>query len=401
MTARHVVFINNHPNDCVICKSTAMQPFARFSNVPISGHFCRTIQEKVPERDLVFDYCPQCAFVSQRLSNISINYSNVARSTARQIPGYTKKIIGDLIANSSSGLLVEVGCNDGTFLNLLRQEGFFRLLGVEPSRKLAAQVRQQGHEVFSSLLEEESSREIVRKYGKAQSVVCRHTLEHVPHPLDFLRAVRLLLDKGGLLMLEVPSLRPIIDQMHVHEMWDEHVSYFLPDNLVSLLIKAGFLIERVSVKPHLKMENIVVLARAGVDCSTELPNMRREVKACRDFSTRWQNVRLQMLELVRGSPRPLVFMGASHPQSNLLNFSGISPWVDCAIDDDPSKAGLWLPLQGSKVPIWPMAKLKEAVTGGTLLLTGFGYPRWMKEASEVAKGHAAATLDILNLLSAP
>lgn len=380
-----------------MCQAHGMTPLISFLNIPVTGVFCRSPDEKKPVHNLEINYCPDCAFLKKKSIKNKIDYSKVNRPTARQTPAYSKEIFDTLSKNGASGLLIEVGCNDGAFLDFLRKEGFSNLLGIEPSRVLAEQVKQQGHKVFPGVLDLSLAKELVTQHGKANAVVCRHTLEHVPDPLDFLGAIRHLLADSGLVCIEVPSARPILDLLHVHEIWDEHISYFLPENLRFALSKAGFAVDKISVKPHLEMENIIVWARLGKVENPPLPDMSKRLKTCAEFSKRWDDVRKKVMEAVRSSPRPLVALGASHPQSNFLNFSGISPWIDSAIDDDPAKAGLWLPLKGKSIPIFPSNRLKEVVTGGTLLLTAFGYPQWMEEASRAVAGHAAATLDISKL----
>lgn len=382
---------------CPICLAHEIKPLISFLNIPLTGVFCRSPNEKKPVLNLEINYCLDCAFLNQRRIKNRIDYSNVTRPTARQLPEYASEIIKILSQNNPSKFLIEVGCNDGTFLGTLQKQGFSNLLGIEPSRVLAEKVKQQGHKVFPGVLDLSSAKKLVARRGKANAVVCRHTLEHVPDPLQFLGAIRHLLADGGLVCIEVPSARPILDHMHAHEIWDEHLSYFLPENLSYALNKAGFAVKDISVKSHLEMENIIVWARPCMAGNPKIPDMRERVKTCANLSRRWEVVREKVLEIVRTCPRPLVALGASHPQSNFLNFSGVSPWVDMAIDDDPAKVGLWLPLKGKNVPIVPSSQLKEVVTGGTLLLTAFGYPQWMEEASKAVAGHAKATVDMSQL----
>ena len=72
-------------------------------------------------------------------------------------------------------------------------------------------------------------------------------------------------------------------------------------------------------------------------------------------------------------------LGASHSQTNLLNYIGAMPLIFNFVDDDVLKINKWIP--GDKpIPIVSGDILKQLKTKeGTVLLTGFGYPDWMSQ----------------------
>jgi hypothetical protein len=142
------------------------------------------------------------------------------------------------------------------------------------------------------------------------------------------------------------------------------------------------------------MQNIVMWARAADVHENIVPASARRLQQCASFNQQWQARAEQLVQKVMASPSPRVAMGASHPQANFLNFSGLSHLVDCVIDDDPTKQNKWLPLCGNCVPIQPGSALAEQAAGGTLLLTGFGYPGWMENATQAVAGSAAMCIDI-------
>ena len=80
------------------------------------------------------------------------DYTDVSRSTAGQLPAYGTYLAESLrLANiSSDDFVVEVGANDGAFLDLLSRTGFTNILGVEPSRSCAEACRTKGHKAFTN-----------------------------------------------------------------------------------------------------------------------------------------------------------------------------------------------------------------------------------------------------------
>lgn len=369
---------------CPICQQADLRSMLEFDNVPVTGIFPATAATAVPVRRLEFGYCPHCAGVTQLPGHTPpIDYVHVDRPTARQLPDYVETIVERIATiGRAGGLVLEVGCNDGNLLTRLRGAGCKMLLGIEPSARLAALARLAGHAITALPLTAATAQNTVSRHGVADAVICRHTLEHVPNPREFVQALRLLLRPNGHLALEVPSLAPIIERIHIHELWDEHISYFLPENLVALLRVSGFDQIEISIEPLRDSESIICHARAGDACATEFSATNEALAYCASFRGVWEARSAQLRRATAELTHPVVVLGASHPQANFLNFSGIAGVVDIAIDDDPFKIGKYLPLIGHNVPIRPSATLPGSVAGGTLLLTGFGYPDWMDSSRQ-------------------
>jgi len=71
-----------------------------------------------------------------------------------------------------------------------------------------------------------------------------HVLEHVYHPAAWVQRVRGILEPGGLLHLQVPNgaslTRQVTGQTWAAFVFPEHVYFYTPDTLGSLLERSGF-----------------------------------------------------------------------------------------------------------------------------------------------------------------
>lgn len=367
---------------CPACGGTDLRPMVDFGELPVTGVFLSNPTQPYPKRKLAFNYCGCCACVMQvRSATQGADYSEVDRSTQRQFPNYADEIVADLLklCSTKQDLLIEVGSNDGTFMQHLRDAGIENMLGIEPSRSLAEHSRRNGHHIENMPLDEEASRNIYALHGPAKVVVCRHTLEHVPDPFSFVKALRGLLKSDGLLFIEVPSSAPIIDsRLHAYELWDEHLSYFSESNLASILERAGWAIRSIETRPHCGSENILCWAELADYKSDWTPTNRAEknVEGCESFAIRWRGFSESLRTKINKLPRPLYAMGASHPQTNFLHFIGIMDAVEGLFDDDPFKRGKWVPAN-KPVPVLASEKIGDYAIDGSVMLTGFGYPNWM------------------------
>jgi hypothetical protein len=233
-----------------------------------------------------------------------------------------------------------------------------------------------------------SAAKIKKKYGLASVIVCRHTLEHVPEPFSFLQAMRLLLADDGMLFLETPSAYGITHDLHGHELWDEHLHIFLPHNLELLVRRAGFRIDKQLIQPYRGIDNILFWCKPikqnskKISHPASVPKNEQEVRLCQGFASRWKALRKKIISDASSWPKPIISIGASHPQFNFLLFTDLGKEVDYLVDDDPAKIGQYVPLP-QPVKVISTDQLFEGNiegnTPGTILLTAFGYDCWMEK----------------------
>lgn len=369
-----------------------------FGTIPHSGTFLASREHPFKTIDLAFEFCTACAFIRRKQGeDNAADYTNVNRATNRQLPDYSAHITEALVRRGvlRNELIVEVGANDGSFLDILKLRGFTNCLGVEPSFALSSIIRDKGHLVENVHLNQTEASSIRNQYGPVRAVICRHTLEHVLNPLELLSAVKLLLDDKSIFFVEVPDTLGIIHDLRVHELWDEHLHYFLTDNLMLLVQRAGFEIDSILKFTHRSAENILLWCSPTVQENKKgmpLHALKEKVELCRSFASRWGLLRYRILDRASYSPKPIVCIGASHPQSNFLLFSGLGRHIDLVVDDDPNKATCFVPVP-QPVQIVTTKRFLDAVRAGTIIRTAFGYERWMDTLCEPISARGANFMD--------
>lgn len=391
---------------CPVCLGREWELLIDFGKVPRSGVFYNSEESAVSLRDLSFIFCARCAFIVQKPEREPIDYIHVDRDTRSQLPHYLAELIGRLaLPKRFAELVVEVGANDGTFLTRLGEHGFTQRLGIEPSAVLARACKEAGHAVENAYLTHAFARQARATYGLAHTIVCRHTLEHVADPVDFLKGIRELLHEDGSALIEVPGSRTIIEELKGFELWEEHLSLFSPRTLVRLLCSQGFEIISCAVYPHLKTENIVCIATRANRLGKKpwegeaMQEVSKDLALCRSFAERSRAYAASMQKLLNNAPRPVFAMGASHPQSNYLLFAGLGADIAALIDDDPGKIERFLALPEMK-PVYPTNVLPDCMkNGGTILLTAFGYQDWHTRVREMLSGRNVQFIDPLEELA--
>jgi SAM-dependent methyltransferase len=373
---------------CPACSSERFEPLIDFGTLPKSGVYLHAPDAPFPTIHLAHEFCTCCGLIRQKnIESAPHDYTHVPRATTRQFPKYIDAIIASLKSHGVSGsdLVIEVGSNDGGFLDRLACAGFSNLLGIEPSIACAGLSLAKGHKVITKHWDAETAAAVLQEHGAARAVICRHTLEHVPRPLEFLQAIRSVLAPDGIAFIEVPDARPITHDLRGHELWDEHLHIFTPANLQLIMRRAGFSVLRCNAWPERSDINLLLWAQADAGLSQNNPPdsaaaPASEIQLCREFEKRWKAFSSRLQVEAASWPRPVYILGASHPQTNFVHFTGLENSIDAFIDDNPAKANLLIPL-ARPVPILPAPKLLEGPAPGTILRGAFGYEDWMDRAT--------------------
>lgn len=134
--------------------------------------------------------------------------------------------------------ILELGCGDGNFLAVLRRHGW-QVYGQEFSPEAAALAeRRHGIPVLIGNLS------VVSAAGLFPVVGAYHVFEHVYHPVAWVQRVRGFLEPGGLLHLQVPNgaalARQVTGQTWAGFVFPQHVYFYTPETLGSLLERSGF-----------------------------------------------------------------------------------------------------------------------------------------------------------------
>jgi SAM-dependent methyltransferase len=143
------------------------------------------------------------------------------------------------------GRALEIGCGSGAFLGLLNHYGW-QVTGVEINETVAATAsRELGIEVFAG-----DWRAAPYAAESFDYVHLRHVIEHLPEPLDVLRAIARWLKPGGVVYIETPNLDSFACKQleRYWTYWDapRHLYLFSPATLAQAAATAGLAVKKLS-----------------------------------------------------------------------------------------------------------------------------------------------------------
>lgn len=273
-------------------------------------------------------------------------------------------------APAEGGLVVEIGSNDGTFLNFFRQSGR-RVLGVDPAMEIGEATRKAGIPTLTEFFTPAVAQRILREHGAASIVVANNVIAHIDDLGSVIDGVAQLLAPDGLFAFEVAYLVDLLEKGLFDTIYHEHLDYHSVEPLVLFFARHGLeLIHAQRVDTHGgSLRGIVQRKGAGrkVDASVrglvelEQKLQIKSVATYRAFSGRIGKLGEALVGSLRrlsGEGKRIAGFGAPAKTTTLMYQLGIEPgMIDFIVDDSPLKQGKFTP--GMHVPILPASALYE------------------------------------------
>jgi SAM-dependent methyltransferase len=371
---------------CRYCDTPLGEPFLDLGSQPLANNLPR--KENVARSEfhcpLAVVKCPKCHLVQLTHSvpaHLMFDEYLYVSSTTQTFRTHFAEYAGDVrgrLSKKDKPLAVDIGSNDGLLVSCYEKAGM-RGVGVEPAKNLAADANKRGVVTLNRYFDEETVREIVAKYGKADAISANNVFAHVDDIQSVVRNVRELLSDDGFFVIEFAYLVTMLEKMFFDMIYHEHVCYIGITALVFLMERFGMeIFDMTEVGTHggslrvfIQKKNGPHLRKAIVDrfLREEKEKGCLDAKVYRDFAARVVGFKEKlngMIATLKKQGKTISGYGAPAKASTIINFCELTPReIDYIVDDNPLKQDRLIP--GRKIPIVTSAYLDKHPTDFVLI----------------------------------
>jgi SAM-dependent methyltransferase len=350
---------------CPACNSSDVEGFYEQFDIPMNSMLLlddATEAQGFPRGDLSLSFCRSCGFISNVLydhgsSEYSQRYeasqafSGVFNSFAR---GLAQRWIDRHDIRNKT--VLEIGCDKGDFLALMCELGNNSGIGIDPAAQGVRQEQSSAADRMQFLPE---------FYGgaafrglRADVVVCRHTLEHIPNVREFVSSIREALEDQPetLVLFELPDVLRVLRDLAFWDLYYEHCSYFSLGSLARLFRACGFDVLRLErdfddqyLLIEAKVSASVPAASAPLAEEDDLGDLRSAIANFRDSIGADVARRRSEIDAVVDAGKTAVVWGGGSKGVSFLTTLGIDEQIRYAVDVNPFKQGKYVAGAGQKV----------------------------------------------------
>ena len=258
-----------------ICRACghATEPFLAFGELPLANALVPVGTTDESHFPLTMTLCGNCGLVQlaesvdpDRLFRHYVYLSSNSPAFLEHAKRLTQRLIKDRALGPDSRV-IEIASNDGYLLQNYR-DAYIPVLGIEPARNIAQVARQRGIETVSEFFSGNLAATLRSDNKLADVIHANNVLAHVPDLRGFVAGLATILKPAGIVVIEAPYVRDMIEKLEFDTVYHEHLFYFSLTPLAVLFAKSGldiFRVERVPVHGG----SLRIFARHAGDGATE------------------------------------------------------------------------------------------------------------------------------------
>ncbi len=345
---------------CPVCAAIETRVFLVVSRVPIHCNVpcpTRGAAVRAPRGDIRLTLCEGCGHIYNSVFDPSLmdyteGYENSLHFSPR-FQQYANWLVSALVERYKlhGKKIVEIGCGNGDFLRLLCETGRNRGIGFDPS--------------FNGGDEDEQAEQDIRiirdfyseRYAEyeADLICCRHVLEHIGDPRDFLSQLRRAIGpRETLVYFEVPNVLFMLKDLGIWDIIYEHCSYLSRPSAAYLFQSAGFVIQRVYATfggQFLCLEAMPASSTEAQSLPVQDDIQQLSVLAsyfCDAYRARVDEWSDRLSKLLKQGKR-VTLWGAGSKGVTFLNTVPGGVQIECVVDINPRKQGKWVAGTGQEI----------------------------------------------------
>ena len=343
---------------CFVCQSSALEPLLDVGPQPISNRFLKRPTDAEERFPIALRQCGTCGLVQieQPVPAAALipPHDWVTYSEPEAHLDGLVDILMTLPGVAAGGIAGGVSFKDDTTLARLERKGL-RTWRLDLGDDLGVTDGRGGHgvETIQDRLTPEAARAIAARKGRADVLLVRHILEHTASRSSSWRRWRSSRNRTATSSSKCRTA-VVCSTCATTPRSGGHTHYFTPNTFPNALTLAAFNVVRMETYPYPFENSLVAIATPpnGRAAGAPLPDaaIARERERGLAFGRAFAGYRDKVRAFLADHRRQhglIALFGAGHLACTWISVFGVAGDIECVIEDNPNKRGLFMQVRGS------------------------------------------------------
>jgi nucleoside-diphosphate-sugar epimerase/quercetin dioxygenase-like cupin family protein len=344
---------------CRCCGQKQLKRIISFGYLPLANNLLNRQNDFFEKFPLELNYCTVCSNCQlsycvdpKKLFSNYLYLSSVSHSFKEHFEEASKEYIDEFKLDPIKSFIIDVGSNDGIALDPFIRKNFVNILGVEPAANLAKISQSKGINTINDFF----NKKILRKINhKANLILFSNVFAHSDEIEDMTETAIDLLNKNGVIIIEVQYLINTIRDLTFDNIYHEHVNYWSLTTLNYFFKKYNLKIFKAKkIKTHGGSLRIYICKDEDFKTDRSVENILKEEKDfgindfkifkkfSKDIFNLKKNIIKNFNQIVKNN-KNIYGYGAPAKAATLLHFYKIFNYIKKVIEDNPLKHSKYIP----------------------------------------------------------
>ena len=352
------LLLQGYKFNCRVCSNQDMKRVLSLGLMPLANNLNSNSKTQSTKYPLEVNLCSKC--YNCQLSYVvdpKIMFKNYLylSSTSSIFVDHFKKAADKyikILKLKSNSCIIDIGSNDGIALKPFLDKGFNNVIGVEPAKNIAILAKKKGIKTINSFF----NNQILDKIkNKSELIMASNVFAHTDQIDEITQTVKKILKDKGLFIVEIQYLLNTLKDYTFDNIYHEHVNYWCLHSLRTYFEKFDLQVidaEKIdthggSLRVYISKKNKFKISKnVKTILDEELMSGIKDGKIFDNFREIVENKKKTVIanfKKIKKKYKDIYGYGAPAKATTLINYFGISDYINFVFEDNELKHNKYIP----------------------------------------------------------